>query len=125
MGASWATPQPSFIAVVRTGRDDVLQILRRGLPDGDVEVIWDRRRSPSRLVSGVARFDRRGAAPDIWTTRGFLLARRAPDERGAEPLSVDRLIHTARDVSESFREAIDWIRRAVERAEREPPPDRL
>src|SRR5262249_36223406 len=53
MGASWARPQRRFIAVVRTGRDDVLQILRRGLPEGDVEVTWDRRKSPSRLVSGV------------------------------------------------------------------------
>jgi hypothetical protein len=120
-----ARPRPGFVAVVQKGREDVFQVLKRGFGEGDVEVTWDRRSGRSCGVSEPERPERRNAAPDTWTTHGFLLARRALGEARGEPISIDRLLRAVNELSESLREAIDRMRRAVERAEREPPPDHL
>jgi hypothetical protein len=118
-------PGPRLIAVVQKGREDVFRILAQELPAGDVEVIWDRRGGGSCEAPESGRPERRGAAPATWTTLGFLLTRRLPDRARPEPTSTARVLGAARELSASLEEAIDRMRHAVERGEREPPADRL
>ena len=75
-------------AIVRRGQAEIFRTLKADLEEQDVvEVIWDRRvndrrRSHESPPSERRRTERRGAAPEMWFTFGFLVAPQVARPRG-------------------------------------------
>ena len=82
MGSTAARLIPCY-AIVRRGQGEIYRTLKADLEEPEVvEVIWDRRvgeRRRSRETCGHERrrTERRGPAPEMWFTIGFLVAAQA------------------------------------------------
>lgn len=88
-----STATPTWLAIVRRGQQHVFEQLRDFENGGLVEVRWDRREADRRSAqhgSGASTKDRerrsgdrRGDAPAVWSSLGFLLV--PHPESPAEP----------------------------------------
>ena len=76
----------AYLMVVQRGEEDRFQMLRSTFRDRPVQVVWDQRVSERRkTVDGPSTDrragDRRQSPASSWNSLGFLVARRALDQK--------------------------------------------